>query len=192
MQPFMECTFIEMQINDCKYIIGGIYRPPDTNLNQFIDSFHHVIEPLKSSHKLILLGDYNVDLLEDGYDKDSFEACMQSNYLIPTILSPTRVATIIQNEQEVVTESLIDNIFINHNMKCLSGIIETSITDHYSVYISIPEIDSPNNNPTTIQYRSINYKSQRTFNSYLTHFNICDILNIQSAQLAYAEFSKIF
>ena len=152
MQPFMECKFIEMQINDCKYIIGGIYRPPDTNLNQFIDSIHNVIEPLKSSHKLILLGDYNVDLLEDGYDKDSFEACMQSNYLIPTILSPTRVATIIQNEQEVVTESLIDNIFINHNMKCLSGIIETSITDHYSVYISIPEIESPNNNPTTIQY----------------------------------------
>ena len=149
-----------MQINDCKYIIGGIYRPPDTNLNHFIDSFNQVIEPLKSSHKLILLGDYNVDLLEDGYDKNNFEACMQSNYLLPTILSPTRVATIIQNEQEIVTETLIDNIFINNNMKCLTGIIETSITDHYSVYIKIPEINSTNNNSTSIQYRSINYKSQ--------------------------------
>ena len=90
-----------------------------------------------ASHKLILLGDYNVDLLDDGYDRDSFEACMQSNYLIPTILSATRVANTNQNGQEIISESLIDNIFINNNMKCSSGIIETSITDHYSVYITI-------------------------------------------------------
>ena len=192
MQPFMEGSFIEMHFKDCKYIIGGIYRPPDTNLNQFNDFFNNVIEPIKSSHKLILLGDYNVDLLEDGYDRDSFEACMQSNYLIPTILSATRVANTNQNGQEIISESLIDNIFINHNLKCSSGIIETSITDHYSVYITIPEIDHSNIKPTTIKYRLINYKSQRTFNNYLTYFNIYDILNFQSAQLAYVEFSKIF
>ena len=94
---------------------------------------------------MILFGDYNVDLLEDSYDKDSFEACMQSNYLIPTILSPTRVETIIQNEQEVVTESLIDNIFINHNMKCLSGIIETSMGNMEDVRRAVLENLNVNN-----------------------------------------------
>ena len=108
----MGCTFIEMNFNDSKYIIGGIYRPPDANLNKFIDSLNHVIEPLKSSHKLIILGDYNVDLLEASYDRDSFETCMQSNYLIASILSATRVASIAQNGQEIITETLIDNIYI--------------------------------------------------------------------------------
>ena len=121
----MECSLIEMQLNDSKYIIGGIYRPPDANLNQFIDSFNHFIEPLKSSHKLILLGDYNVDLLEPSYDRENFETCMQSNYLMPTILSATRVASFNHNGEDIITESLIDNIFINHNMKCSSGLIET-------------------------------------------------------------------
>ena len=188
----MEATFIEMDFNDCKFIIGGIYRPPDTNLNQFIDLFNHTVEPLKSSHKLILLGDYNVDLLEPGYVRDSFESCMQSNYLVPTILSATRVANITLNGQEIITESLIDNIFTNHHMKCLSGIIETSITDHYSIYIKVPEIDQSNELPTTIQYRPINNKSQRTFNNYLTFFKIHDVLNIQSAKLAFENFYNIF
>ena len=39
-----------------------------------------------------------------------------------------------------LSETLIDNIIINYNMKYQSGIIETSITDHYSIYIIIPEI----------------------------------------------------
>ena len=121
-----------------------------------------------------------------------FEAYMQSNYLIPTVLSATRVASIVQNEQEIITETLIDNIFINHSMKCLSGLIETSITDHYSVYITIPEIDPSIIKPSTIQYRLINYKSKQTFNSYLTYFKMYDVLNIQTTQLAYAEFYRIF
>ena len=192
MQPFMECSFIEMQFNDSKYIIGGIYRPPDTNLDQFIDYFNHAIEPLKSSHKLILLGDYNVDLLEPSYDRDNFEACIQSNYLMPTILSPTRVASFTQNGQEVFTKTLIDNIFLNHNIKCLSGVIETSITDHYSVYVKVPELNKSYDIPTTIKYRLINSKSQRTFNNYLCYFKINDVLNIHSAELAYAKFYNIF
>ena len=192
MQPFMECTFIEIHFNDCKYIIGGIYRPPDTKLNQFIDSLNQVIEPLKSSHKLILLGDYNVDLLEPSYDRENFETCMQSNYLMPTILSATRVASFTHNGEDIITESLIDNIFINHNMKCSSGLIETSITDHYSVYIKIPDVAQSNDIPSPIKYRLINSKSQRTFNNYLTYFKIDDVLNIHTAKLAYEKFYDIF
>ena len=77
-------------------------------------------------------------------------------------------------------------------MECLSGLIETSITDHYSVYIKVPEIDQFNESPITIQYRLINDKSQRTFNNYLTYFKIHDILSIHSAKLAFEEFYNIF
>ena len=59
---------------------------------------------------------------------------------MPTILSATRVATKVLNNQTVTSETLIDNIIINYDMVYQSGIIETSITDHYSIYIIIPEI----------------------------------------------------
>lgn len=153
-------NLIEIQTNNCKYLVGGIYRVPNTNLNIFIEHyFNSLIEPLKSSHKLFILGDYNVNLLKDDCNKNNFEICMQSNYSTPTIMSATRICSNIQDGIETITETLIDNIFINHNMKYASGLIEISITDHYAVYIFVPGLNVSNTPSTTIQYRSINYKS---------------------------------
>ena len=123
-----------------------------------IEKLNSIIEPLKSSHKLILLGDYNINLLKDDKHKNDFELSLQSNYLIPTILSATRVEIKIKNNEEVLSETLIDNTIINYDMKYQSGIIETSITDHYSIYIIIPEIKKIINESNKVQYRLNNYK----------------------------------
>ena len=45
-----------------KFIIGGIYRVPNTNIDRFLEKFNSIIEPLKSTHKITLLGYYNIDL----------------------------------------------------------------------------------------------------------------------------------
>ena len=140
MLPYMECSFIETIYNNQKYLIGGIYRVPNTNIERFLAQFNSIIEPLKASHKIILMGDYNIDLQKNDKYKHDFELCLQTNYLMPTILSATRVATKVINNQTVTSETLIDNIIINYDMEYQSGIIETSITDHYSIYIIIPEI----------------------------------------------------
>ena len=192
MLPYIECLFIEIIHNNQKYIIGGIYRDPNTNGNLFIEKLNSIIEPLKSSHKIILLGDYNIDLHKNDNLKKKIEICLQSNYLIPTILNATRVASKITNNQEVITKTLIDNIMINYNMKYQSGIIETSITDHYSIYLIVPEFKKTINEPNTFQYRLNNYNCQRKFNFYLKHFGINDVLNNQIAESAFEQFYKIF
>ena len=154
---YIETLFIEIKFNNTKYLIGGIYRIPDTNTELFTDKFNSLIEPLKSSHKLILLGDYNIDFQKNNNQKYNFEICLQSNYLVPTIFSATRVATKTHNNELITTETLIDNIFINHNMNYQSGIIETSISDHFSIYITIPEISAcPNTESNSVQYRLMN------------------------------------
>ena len=193
MQPFMECLFIEIQFNNIKYLIGGIYRLPNTDINLFTEHFNKVIEPLNSTHKLILLGDYNVDLLKNDIIMNNFEICMQSNYLIPTIHAPTRVSlSTTQSGNEMLSETLIDNIFINYDLKYMSGIIESSITDHYPIYTIISDIKIPNTQPTTIKYRLINDKTQRTFNCYLNHFKINNVLNDYIAESAFTKFLCIF
>ena len=162
------------------------------NLRIFFDKINSKLEPLKSSHKLILLGDFNIDLLKNDRTKQNFEICLQSNYLIPTILSPTRVATQMLNDHEVTTKTLIDNILINPNIQYQSGIIETSITDHYSIYIVVTDINKPNTVPNTIQFRLNNYKCQRKFNFYLIHYGIENILNNHNAKSAFIQFYDIF
>ena len=59
--PFMECIFIEININNKRYIIAGIYCIPNMKPQLFIDKLNEIIEPLKISTKLILLGDYNIN-----------------------------------------------------------------------------------------------------------------------------------
>ena len=41
--PFMECCFIETMFNNKKYIIAGMYRIPNTNINLFIEKFNEII-----------------------------------------------------------------------------------------------------------------------------------------------------
>ena len=188
MLPYMECSIIELKFNNQNYLIGGIYRIPDTDTDNFIDKLNSILAPIKSTHKIILLGDYNINLQKNYSHKNNFEICLQSNYLIPTILSATRVASKIQNDQEIISETLIDNIFINHNMNYQSGIIESSITDHYSIYIIIPEINKTEIEANTVKYRLINNSRLRTFHCYLNQLQINQVFDNHHAESAYSQF----
>ena len=190
--PFMECCFIEIIFNDKKYMIAGIYRIPNTDINLFIDKLNEIIEPLKSSSELILLGDFNINLLNNDSNKNSFELCLQSNYLVPTILAPTRVATkTLQNGLQVTTETLIDNIIIKPNTNHHSGLIESTITDHYPVYISIPEFKIDTNDSKIIKYRLISENSKRKFKNALNR-SIININQHDSAREVFTNFNQTF
>ena len=71
MFSFMECSFIEITYNNQNYLIGGIYRIPKTSINLFIEQFNRLIERIKYSHKVILLGDYNIDLSRNDNHKEN-------------------------------------------------------------------------------------------------------------------------
>ena len=71
-----------------------MYHTPKTNTKHFIEKLNEILEPLKSSHEIIILGDFNINLFNDDSNKNMFEYCLQSNYLMPTILRATRVAEI--------------------------------------------------------------------------------------------------
>ena len=138
MLPFMESCFIELSINQKKFLIGGLYRAPDTHTNLFTEKLNEMLEPLKNNHQIILLGDFNVDLLKNIPCTNNFQLCLQSNYLVPTITEPTRISTSRHaNGELITTKSLIDNIFINANIDSISGTIKSNITQLPSVHGSI-------------------------------------------------------
>ena len=193
MEPYLKCSFIALNFNKAKYLIGGFYRPPSSDINVFTEHFNRLIEPINPSYKLILLGDYNVDLLNNNSSKNTFNLCMQLNYLFPTILAPTRVAlSFNQAGNELRSETLLDNIFINYQTNFTSGIIESSITDHYPIFIILPDIDTKLDQSTTIKFRMIDERSYRTFNSYLLLNRINDILDDYCAESAFSKFYDIF
>ena len=190
-----ECLFIEITQGYKKYLIGGIYRIPNTNVIDFCNVINNVLEPLIRSHEIILLGDFNVCLMQNDNDSNELRNTMQSNNLFPVILSPTRIATILKlNGEYETTEKLIDNIFINTNNSSQSGIIEMSITDHYPIFLSLQNRDMPvSDKNTTIQYRDINDNTIKQFLVALSNNNeIKNMANYTSAESAFSNFLVIF
>ena len=135
--PYIETLFIELTINNKLYMIGVIYCVPNTSVNDFNDSLNGIVEPLKNNYEIILVGDFNICLMKEDNHTDTFRNSLISNNLFPTILEPTRVATTQRNGEYVTTESLINNIFINTQLDFKSGLIDSTISDHFPIFISI-------------------------------------------------------
>ena len=195
MLPFIETLFIEVQFNKKSYIIGVIYRVPNTNIELFTNELNAIIEPIKNNHELIIMGDFNICLLQDNKHTRSFRNCMQSNSLYPTIIEPTRISSYNRNGQDITTETLIDNIFVNNNAKYKSGTILSSISDHYPVFISIIDNNiNLNYEPQEIQYRLIDPNRIKQFKLDLRNsiINYSSISKIHIAKDAFTIFFNIF
>ena len=187
--------FIEINLHSKVYLIGVAYRVPNTNFNQFNSKINAILEPLKNKYNIILMGDFNICLMKENNHKNLFQNTMQSNSLFPTITEPTRVCSIERNGQNIVTESLIDNIFLNENLAYNSGIIYSDISDHYPIFVSIPLNSSlvNNNENFEIKCRLIDEYRIRKFKSALANNPIFkSIMHIHSADVAFTTFINSF
>ena len=70
-----------------KYLIGGIYRVPNTDVGEFCDTINRLIEPHRS-YEIVLLGDFNICLLQDNCQKQMLQNSMQMNSLFPNHINP--------------------------------------------------------------------------------------------------------
>ena len=193
MLPFIETLFIEVPHNGKTFLIGIVYRVPNTNVEIFNETLNKLIEPIRNNFEIVLVGDFNICLLKDDNRTQSFRNALQSNYLFPSILEPTRVATVLRNGNYQVTRSLIDNIFINNRLNHKSGIIYSPISDHYPIFLSLlnENLDFQDK-PQVIKYRLIDDFRIRKFKSALNISFINSIKQINIASEAFSKFLLIF
>ena len=190
--PHIETLFIELTFNDNIYIIGAIYRVPNTNVHLFYETLNGRIEPIKNRYEIVLLGDFNICLMKDNSYSNSFKNSLISNNLFPTILEPTRIASIQRNGEYITTESLIDNIFINTQLDFKSGLIDASISDHFPVFISIHhDAAIQTEDYKTIQYRTFDKLKIEQFNLALFNSLISFLEGISHPQTAFTKFHNL-
>ena len=193
MESFIETLFIEVPHKNKTYLIGVIYRIPGTNIELFNEKINNLIEPIRNNYEIILVGDFNICLLKDNNHTQAFRNCMQANSLFPTILEATRVACVSRNGINHITRTLIDNIFINDKLKHKSGLIYSSITDHYPIFLSLYDGSlNLQNNSKLIRYRLIDDIRISNFKLDLQGTFIESILEINSASEAFSKFYFLF
>ena len=132
-----ESLFIEVKGNQDNMLVGSIYRAPNTNVGDFIDSYQVLGEKLHK-YKNILIGlDHNLDLLKNSthsLTQRFLEATLDA-HLIPVITKPTRVTH--------SSATLIDNILIksDHCETHRGNIIITNISDHYPSMVTLDSLN---------------------------------------------------
>ena len=127
----VENLWMEISKSNEKYIVGCIYRHP----NSFFGEFSNMLEASlckinKRKLPCILLGDININLLKlcsDTATRD-YTNCLISNNFLPCLLIPTRVTS--------TSSTLIDHIYFFKNVhdkssKIQCGNITCDISDHY-------------------------------------------------------------
>lgn len=130
-----DCTAIEITIQNIsceKTTILSVYRPPGSNVEQFLVDLASYMN--KSRKEMIFIGDINIDTRDsESHITEQYKNILLTEGFVPAIVKPTRLG-----EHK---KSCIDHIYIKTNSAYdnIIGInISAEFTDHLPVIAAIP------------------------------------------------------
>ena len=130
----IETIFIQTEYQNKKIVMGCIYRPPNTDINNFNKSLSDILNKLnrKKQPLTFIAGDFNIDIKHFNTHPTTadFLNIMSSFSFIPTIKKPTRITS--------HSATVIDNIFVNNLSEIKSGILYNDLSDHLPVLLHMP------------------------------------------------------
>ena len=189
---YIESLFIEIPKSEFNFdkniIVGTVYRPPNTEIEEFIKYLDDILVKLKAEQNIIyLLGDFNINLLniENHTQSSDFLDLLYSHSFMPLINKPTRVTA--------NSATIIDHIFCNeiHNSRLFNGIFVTEITDHYPIF-SINISHKMYARPNYYSKRSLTEKNINMFIRKIQDRNWDDVLTNSNTDEAFNIFYSYF
>ena len=186
MCDYIECVFIKINYRDFKLIVGVVYRPPNSNMVDFNDAMHDILEKI-AHHPCYIMGDFNLDLLKHELHRPT-ERCldtMYANSYIPMINRPTRVT---RN-----TSTLIDNIFTNNysiDSLLFNGILKGDISDHYILFHIIKSTDSTKD--VNSDYKTVRIANESRINGFVENIQNTDWSVLNSHRDCQTYFEKFY
>ena len=118
------------QPNSKTILIGNIYRPPQGNIENFIQVLENIFTEIDLLRiEIYIMGDFNIDML----DKKNASTKKLLDFIKPfglyqLIKSPTRYSK--------DKNSLLDNIFTNSDFISNSGVSDVNLSDHQLIIAS--------------------------------------------------------
>ena len=160
-----ESLFIEVLVNPTKKLIcGSAYRPPNTDIDQFLAEYEIMLKEVKKRTENIVLGlDHNLDFLKLAVHKStrSFIDLNLEHELVPTITRPTYITK--------TSATLIDNILVSQKFcrKFESSILIDNISDHLPSIMILKDIYTNKKEKVQIKSRDMRPTAINAAISYL-------------------------
>ena len=165
--PRHQCVWVKLIIGNRKFLLGSCYRKPSASVVYLENIIKNLQETLSFNIFTLLLGDFNLNYSNPNSNNsaDAIELCCQMKQLIT---EPTRVTPTYSSIIDLIYTS--DTSFHSH-----SGVLYTTLSDHYSVYTVINFKHTPSIG-RTIQIRLYDNIDVQAF---VNDLNNCDIFTIE-------------
>ena len=141
----IESCVVEVVYQSVSVYVLGIYRPPRGSIETFLILLENLLSSEILRNKFIVFtGDINIDLLNYSANNTlDYLNCLQSFHMLPIINKITRVSNV---ENNLISGSILDHIFINRLLTYSSGVIFHDLTDHYPTFVKLNIKTCANNN----------------------------------------------
>lgn len=180
-----ECSAIEL--TEHKIIIICLYRPPSNEnkaekLNIFLNNFENMLIQLwhKQKYKIIVCGDYNIDILKNSKDTKDFINLIDQYNLKIEFNEATRLSSM----------TCIDNII--HTIKgCKGEIIELALSDHTAQLLKVPVQKSCRLKHWYVYKRDYSIENRNKFKEYINKLPFNDVYSYECANLTFNKFHEL-
>lgn len=158
----IEQLWLSFRWHNCRFVVGGVYKPPTVNYKYFIDELENsLVSLLPISDSVYCLGDFNIDCLNlTSPSTDYFLQFLDSVGLKQIIEQPTRLTR--------TSATLIDLILVsNDSLINDKGVVDCGFSDHDLVYFTFRVGGLPRL-PAFRSYRDFKNVDWELFNAELT------------------------
>src|SRR5436190_9894698 len=122
---------VDFTFHNKKFDLLAVYRTHNSDLDNLTDALSNYYTNVDRGKSYIFIGDVNADLINTNNKTERYLDAMAAAGLMCGVSEPTRVAG--------DTRTCLDHVFINHDNyeNVRTAVIQTEITDHYTVYAEI-------------------------------------------------------
>jgi len=188
-QADVEVCCVDIKPNKArKTLLACIYRPPNAG-SEWRDSAEGLVHKLNATAEeenadVIIMGDFNSDLLKSTQALSSVEFLMGLYQLVPIILQPTRITE--------STESCIDNMFVtNPDRFRSSASVAWGPSDH-NLILACAQAGREACGTRWCEYRSYKQYTQQSFIDGLKSVHWDTVLDCTDVTDAWDAFKDIF
>ena len=185
--PSCEHSCIEIKGDTKNIIISSMYRPPNTDVNDFLNKFKSILYNIKRTGLESIIGlDHNLDLLKQAVHArtQEFLECILDQNMLPTVTKPTRISK--------TSATLIDNILISEKLQSNyeSAILIDDMSDHLPCILTLKN-HKDMHTPIMRTKRNINNVTINKMLSDLSKIDWTESLNNKNATESFSVFHSI-
>lgn len=180
------CEIVTVKVKHKKetLFLMGLYRPPNTNLENAIDIILAEIEKFYNPNcSIILLGDINVDNLSENIDNRKLSDALSGYNLQRLGIPPTRITKHSQTSIDCVCTNIK-----NENITC--KVITTGLSDHTAQVCKI-NLDTKKGSHHKVRKRIINNQTMEDMRNFLLTQDWNNVTQEPNVDVAYNNFNKI-